>query len=56
METVVWTVWYVWHASVWAVWSNTHSYPPDCSHRYMQNIPYCIYMSPWGWTQEVWNM
>jgi len=36
-ETVVYAVWYVLHASVWAVWwvSNTLSYPPDSSHRFM---------------------
>jgi len=31
-KTVVYAVWYVLRVSVWGV-SNTHYYPPDCSHR-----------------------
>jgi hypothetical protein len=46
-ETAVYAVWCVVHASVWPVWwvgeSVSISYLPDCSHRCMYHIPYCIY-------------
>jgi hypothetical protein len=37
-ERIVYAIWNVFHASVWAVW-----WVGDCEHWWMLNIHYCIY-------------